>query len=64
MERNRSRETPVAQKPKKLCKWKKKDIEKRFGELVNLVSEPEYVCRKCGRAAHDKDCLCRPKETR
>lgn len=50
----------MGKKRKTLCKWKKKDIEKHFEELVKLVCEPRYVCRKCGRAAHGEDCLCKP----
>ena len=44
-----------------LCKLVKKDyLKKHIKEYQDLILEPQYICTKCGRAAHDKKCLCRP----
>jgi lipopolysaccharide biosynthesis regulator YciM len=48
----------VSDKKKHLCKWDR--IEDRMEELVKIVKSPEYVCKKCGRAARDKKWLCKP----
>jgi hypothetical protein len=45
---------------KNLCEWSKKDLEKDRAELMALVAKPTHVCRNCGRAAADKDVLCKP----
>lgn len=45
---------------RKLCKWKRKRIEKQLGELRNELREPRFVCRKCARAAHEQKRLCKP----
>ena len=40
-----------------MCKLiKREDLEK----IRRLVKGAEYFCKKCGRAAHDKDNLCDP----
>ncbi|MEQ8848439.1 hypothetical protein [Botrimarina sp.] len=46
-------------KQKTLCDWSKKDLRERFEELRELVSQPQYVCLKCGRAASQKGALCK-----
>jgi transcription initiation factor TFIIIB Brf1 subunit/transcription initiation factor TFIIB len=50
----------MGDKKKKMCKWKKDDIEKDFKEYCKLIRKPEYVCMKCGRVASDKKFLCKP----
>lgn len=45
---------------KSLCEWSKKELEKERGELMALVARPTHVCRDCGRAASDKQALCKP----
>jgi hypothetical protein len=52
----------MAKKEKKLCKWKKNDIEDRFDELCSIVGGARYVCRKCGRGAQKKKWLCKAGE--
>lgn len=47
---------------KTLCDWKKKDIEKHFDELCEILSQPRYVCRKCARCAHSSRYLCKPRK--
>ena len=47
---------------KNLCKWKKKDIEKHFDVLSEVVSDPEYICAKCARVSGKKKNLCNPKK--
>ena len=46
---------------KKLCAWKKDDIEGKKKKLVKMVREPRFLCRKCARAAADKSFLCKPE---
>lgn len=44
-----------------LCKLVKKDFpEDHMKEYQKLVNKPEYVCKKCGRAANSKRSLCHP----
>jgi hypothetical protein len=45
---------------KKLCKWKKKRIQKRRHELLEMLAEPTWMCRKCARAADTAERLCKP----
>jgi len=52
----------MSKKAKKLCKWKKDEYKKCFDELSEAVSEPRYVCTKCGRAARYKKWLCKPEK--
>lgn len=47
---------------KKMCDWKKKDIEKDFEKYAAIVSKPTHVCMKCGRTADDKKRLCKAEE--
>lgn len=47
-------------KEKNLCKWKKDDYADRLDRLRDIVRNPAYVCRKCGRAAREKRLLCKP----
>ena len=44
-------------KERHLCKlFKRGDLER----IKELARDALYVCKKCGRAAHDKDHLCDP----
>jgi rubrerythrin len=44
-----------------LCKLVKRDyLKKNFKEFQELVTEPLFICRKCGRVAKEKQYLCRP----
>jgi len=47
---------------KTLCDLDKKDIEKRLDQISRIVSEPQYICRKCARAAKRKEYLCKPQK--
>ncbi|MBI9101524.1 MAG: hypothetical protein JEY99_03840 [Spirochaetales bacterium] len=47
---------------KKLCKWEKADREKKLEKLKSLVNNPQYVCVKCGRAANEKEIVCKPEK--
>ncbi len=50
-------------KPKKLCKLMKKDIEKEeFQEYIKLIKDATHVCKKCGRASNNEKGLCSPKK--
>jgi len=44
-----------------LCDLDKKDIEKRFAEIIAIIINPKYMCRKCARASNKKDYLCKPQ---
>jgi len=48
-------------KIKKMCKWGKVDVEKRFDEFTKMVERPKYACTKCGRVARAKKTVCKPK---
>lgn len=52
----------MGKKPKEICEWSKDDIKKHFGRLVEIVSQPDYICKKCGRAASDEHYLCKAKK--
>ena len=45
---------------KTLCHLDRDDIEDNIDEIIELVSQPEYVCRKCARVSKEKDHLCKP----
>ncbi|TAG09000.1 MAG: hypothetical protein EAZ42_08410 [Verrucomicrobia bacterium] len=47
---------------KTLCDWSKKDIEKDFLRLAEIVASPRYACRKCARSAGDSKYLCKPRK--
>mgnify|MGYP006291882111 CR=1 FL=1 len=46
---------------KKLCeRVKKGQLKKKLGKYIDKVSDPEYICLKCGRVAEKKQHLCKP----
>ena len=47
---------------KTLCEWEKKEIEKKSTELVKIIANAKYYCKKCVRTANDKNVLCKPKK--
>ena len=51
---------PKVSKP--LCKWDKDDIKDNFKELKKIVSEPRFICKKCGRVAKKEEYLGKPEE--
>lgn len=52
----------MAKVGKPLCKWDKDDIKDDFKELKKIVSEPRFICRKCGRASKKEEWLCKPEQ--
>ena len=55
-------ERSVADKTRELCKWKSDAIAENLPTIVKIVSEPAYVCLKCGRAATKRKWLCKPEK--
>ena len=55
-----NREDVMAKKEKLLCKWKKEAINKKFDEFCDIVRNPKFVCKKCGRVADKKKWLHKP----
>jgi len=49
-------------KQKTLCEWEKIEIEKKSADLVKLIANAKFYCKKCARSANDKDVLCKPKK--
>ncbi len=43
-----------------LCKWRRRKFEENLDELKEVVSDPRFVCTRCGRAAVKKKFLCKP----
>ena len=50
----------MAIKENRLCKWKEADISKKFDKFITIVSDPKFVCKKCGRVANKKKLLHKP----
>jgi hypothetical protein len=50
----------MAKKHKTLCSWKREEIESDLQELRKIVSDPRFVCRRCGRAVSKKKWVCKP----
>jgi hypothetical protein len=53
-------EIAVGRKGKTLCKWTQEDIAKRLDEVSEIVGNPKFLCRKCGRAVAQKESVCKP----
>jgi hypothetical protein len=47
-------------KSKTFCDLNKDYISKNLDEMMELTSNPKYICRKCARAANDDTHLCKP----
>ena len=47
---------------KAICKLGKKALEDNFDDLLKIVSNPKFVCKKCGRVANDSKFLCKDKK--
>jgi hypothetical protein len=54
------RRNKMAKKEKLLCKWKEDDINKKFDKFSDIVRNPKFVCKKCGRVADKKKWLHKP----
>ena len=50
----------MGDKIKPLCKWKPNQYVKELELLKQIVAEPKFVCRDCGRATGEKKWLCKP----
>ncbi len=44
-----------------LCDLSKAELEAHWDEISGLVQNPKYMCKKCARAAENKNHLCKPK---
>lgn len=59
--KNEDKKSKKALPNKTLCKLAKKDyLKNHMKEYQALVSDGEYVCKKCGRVAKNKRSLCSP----
>jgi hypothetical protein len=47
-------------KVKTLCSIKKDVLKDNISKYKKLVRDAQFVCKKCGRAAHDEKRLCKP----
>lgn len=47
---------------KTICDFSKKELEKEPSILLELVRDPQFYCRKCGRVANTKKVLCKAKD--
>ena len=45
-----------------LCRLDKKEIEENMTAIVEVVSHPEYICKKCARVCSKKKLLCKPEK--
>lgn len=45
-----------------LCDLSKRDIEKHFDKIAEIVKEPKFMCLRCARVANRKTYLCKPKK--
>ena len=50
----------MAEKEKKLCKWKEDRLTAKLDEFMDIVRQPKFLCEKCGRVADDKKWLHKP----
>lgn len=46
---------------KSLCQWDSKKIIEKKEKYVEKVSEPKFLCVRCGRVAKLKQNLCKPE---
>jgi len=54
----------MAIKEKRLCKWKEDDMSDKFDKFITIVSDPKFVCKKCGGVANKKKWLHKPVSLR
>jgi len=47
-------------KIKKLCDIKKSDYTFYENEIISIIKNPLFICKKCLRVAHNKKHLCKP----
>jgi len=62
LESQRREGEALGDKLKELCKWKSDTYGREMETLAAIVSEPRFVCLKCGRAAERKKWLCKPEK--
>lgn len=46
-------------KIKKLCAIKKSSFDEYKEQIIQIVKNPSFICRKCSRVASDKKYLCK-----
>jgi hypothetical protein len=50
----------MSDKPKSMCDMKKDTLKRYFDRYLELVKNPEYACKKCGRVASEEKWVCKP----
>lgn len=51
----------MAKLNKSFCKLDKKEVKEHLDEIMPLVAQPRFICKKCARAAASKKNLCKPE---
>ncbi len=47
-------------KRRTLCDWSRDRIKNKADELLRIVDQPTFACRKCARVANHAIHLCKP----
>jgi len=47
-------------KDKTFCDLSKDYVAKHLDEIIPLINNPKFICKKCARAANDETHLCKP----
>lgn len=47
---------------KRMCKWNKEKLQKKFDDFQEAVGNADYACLKCGRVSAAKQKLCKPRK--
>jgi hypothetical protein len=50
----------MEKKGKKLCKWKEDHLTEKLDDFMDIIRQPKFLCKKCGRVADSKKWLHKP----
>jgi hypothetical protein len=37
-------------------------LESNFNDYAELIKDPKFICKRCGRGSDSKDNICQPKK--